>query len=400
MAERRWLWSALAAVLAAACGPAERGAPRAALSVPDAMSAGGAEGYERASEPRTFSFPADHGPHPGFRTEWWYFTGNLEADGARRLGYQLTLFRNALAPPGDGVGERPSAWATRQAWLAHFAVTDAGTGSFRSADRAARGALRLAGAEVTAAGLRARVEDWSVEPVAGDRRAGEAGGGLGTLRLRAARDGAAIDLVVTPLGPPVLHGDRGLSRKGGEPGNASYYYSIPRLATAGTVWLDGEGMHVDGLSWLDREWSTSALGDDQVGWDWFSLQLSDGRDLMLFRLRRRDGEADPASSGTLVEPSGEVRHLPAGAAGVEVLDRWRSPRSGALYPSAWRIRVPEAALDLTVEPLVADQELDVGFRYWEGAVELIGTSAGRTVTGRGYAELTGYAEAAARGPAR
>lgn len=397
MLTRRWSWprGALAAVLLVGCQAPDDGAPRAVLSVPEAMTAGGIEGYERAVEPRPFDFPDDHGPHPGFRTEWWYFTGNLEAPDGRRLGYQLTLFRNALAPPGEALEARASAWATRHAWLAHFAVTDAGTGTFRSADRLARGAVGLAGAEVGEGGLRAWVGDWSVEPVPATRAGGEAGGGLGTLRLRASQEGAAVDIVVTPLGRPVLHGDRGLSKKGGGEGNASYYYSLPRLATRGTVRLEGEHLAVEGLSWLDREWSTSALGTGQVGWDWFSLQLSDGRDLMLFRLRRRGGEDDPASSGTLVEAGGETRHLRAGATEVEVLDRWRSPRSGALYPSSWRIRIPAARLDLTLTPLVADQELDVGFRYWEGAVEVTGTSGGGPVAGRGYAELTGYAEAAA-----
>lgn len=392
---RRSRRAALLVVLLAGCGAREESPPGATLSVPEAMAGGDRAGYERAALPRTFSFPADHGPHPGFRTEWWYFTGNLEAPGGRRLGYQLTLFRSALAPPAAGAEERASAWATRQAWLGHFAVTDAGTGTFRSADRLARGALGLAGAEVTAAGLEAWVEDWSIEPVTGAIAAEDLpGSGLGRLRLRARQEGAAVDLVVTPLGPPVLHGDGGLSPKGREPGNASYYYSIPRLATEGTVRVAGETVAVEGLSWLDREWSTSALEPEQSGWDWFSLQLSDGRDLMLFRLRRRGGGTDPASSGTLVAADGEARHLAADAVALEVTDRWRSPRSGALYPAGWRIRVPSARLDLTLSPLLADQELDVGFRYWEGAVEASGTSAGRAVTGRGYVELTGYAETA------
>lgn len=439
---------ALAALLQAlllagssACAPGDgagRTEPRAALNVAEALEGEGAAGYAQALEPRAFTFPADHGPHPEFRTEWWYFTGNLEDPDGRRFGYQLTFFRNALAPPpptGPDPSRRSSPWATRQAWLAHFAVTDATGETFLSGDRLARGAVGLAGAELVvgapgggAGNLRVWVEDWSAEPApvagvpeaswagapvadgtappasgsadgAGDAPAPDDPAALGTLRLRAAlhreETGAAVDLRVRPLRPPVLQGDAGLSHKGGGPGNASYYYSIPRLVTEGTVRIGGRTHRVRGLSWMDREWSTSALGPGQVGWDWFALQLADGRDLMLYRLRRRDGTVDPASSGTLVESNGEVRHLGVEDARVEVLDRWRSPRSGALYPSGWRIRVPGAGLDLTVAPVLADQELDLprlGFRYWEGAVDVEGESRGRPVTGRGYGELTGYDE--------
>ncbi|MFP3941334.1 MAG: lipocalin-like domain-containing protein [Thermoanaerobaculia bacterium] len=431
---------AVAVAVAGACDHREdapAATARGSLTVAEALEGEGAAGYARALEPRPFAFPEDHGPHPEFRTEWWYLTGNLETSEGRRFGYQLTFFRNALAPPppaGPDPSRRASPWATRQAWLAHFAVTDAAGKTFHSGDRLARGAVGLAGAELVAGApgggsgeLRVWVEDWSAEPAPNERApeaswteapapdapgaapSGTTAGApnapgpddpavLGTLRLRAGVDGkegggAAVDLRVRPLRPPILNGDAGLSHKGGEAGNASYYYSIPRLATEGTVRIGGREHGVRGLSWMDREWSTSALGPDQVGWDWFSLQLGDGRDLMLYRLRRRDGTVDPASSGTLVERNGEVRHLDAEDARVEVLDRWESPRSGALYPAGWRIRVSGAGLGLTVAPVLADQELDLaalGFRYWEGAVDVEGTSGGRPVAGRGYVELTGY----------
>ncbi len=377
-----------------ACSPSPGGRPappRAALSVADAMRGSPEAGFARALAPRPFRFPADHGPHPGFRTEWWYFTGNLTAADGRHFGYQLTVFRDALAPPDAEPAEsgRPSAWATRQAYLAHFALTDVAGGRFHSAARLARGALGLAGAR--AAPFHAWVEDWGVQ-AAGDGSGGpgRGPGALGPLALRAADGGSAVDLHLEALRPPVLHGDQGLSEKGGGPGNASFYYSITRLATRGTVRAGGRQIPVTGLSWFDREWSTSALAADEVGWDWFSLQLSDGWDLMLYRLRRRDGSLDPASSGTLVGPQGETRHLDAGDLALRVERRWRSPRSGALYPAGWRLEVPAAGLALRVRPLLADQELDVGFRYWEGAVELAGTHAGRPVSGRGYVELTGY----------
>jgi predicted secreted hydrolase len=201
----------------------------------------------------------------------------------------------------------------------------------------------------------------------------------------------AIDLLLQPGKPPVLQGERGLSRKSAQPGDASYYYSLTRMPTAGTVRVGGEPFQVTGASWMDREWSTSSLGKDQVGWDWFSLQLADGSDLMLYRLRRKDGTADPASSGTLIGPDGGSRPLGLAGFQIEGSGEWRSPRSGARYPNRWRVRVPSEGLDLDIRPLLADQELDVSFRYWEGAVDIAGTRRGQPVRGSGYVELTGYA---------
>jgi predicted secreted hydrolase len=425
----------LLAVCLAACGEPDDEPPadtsdRPALSVPGALSggsgSGGAtEGYLRALEPRDFAFPADHGPHPGFRTEWWYFTGNLEGPDGRRLGYQLTFFRNALAPPEEGgVAGRESAWAADAAWLAHFAVVDGGggergTGSFRADERLTRGAAGLAGVELDAgedgAGrLRVRTEGWSVEPAdPADPSAPANPAALAPLRLRAAQPGASIDLRLVALRPPFLHGEpgeAGLSRKGEEPGQASYYYTIPRFETDGTVTVGGEEIAVKGLSWLDREWSTSVLGDDQTGWDWFSLQLSDGSDLMLYRLRRAGGGDDPASSGSVMAADGSgrhltrhlTRHLAATDFRVEATGEWRS-EDGVAYPSGWRLRVPSEDLELTVTPLLSDQELvlpETGLRYWEGAVDARGVRGGRPLTGRGYVELTGYAEEAASKRAR
>lgn len=409
----------LAGLLAAACdrsGAPPEGPPRARLSVPEAMSeAGGTEGYLRATEPRAFAFPADHGPHPGYRTEWWYFTGNLDGPGGRRFGYQLTFFENALAPPGEiEEAERGSAWAAGEAWLAHFALTDAGAdgegGSFHADERLARGAAGLAGARLETGSegdgrLLVWTEDWSIAP-AGETGAEAPAGprspaALAPLRLRAAQPGGAIDLRLSAVRPAVLHGrpgEAGLSRKGSRPGDASYYYSISRFETRGTVTVGGETFPVRGLSWLDREWSTSALSAGQAGWDWFALQLSDGRDLMLYRLRLAEGGTDPASSGTLMTPDGAGFHLAAGDFEIAATGTWRAP-DGVVYPSGWRVRVPSAGIDLTLEPVRRDQELDLpatGLRYWEGAVDARGESAGRSVTGRGYVELTGYAEAAER----
>lgn len=351
--------------------------PKASLAVAEILRGANDEGYARAIAPRELHFPADHGPHPDFRTEWWYYTGNLEAAGGRRFGFQLTFFRSALAPK---MPARESAWATRQAWLAHFAVSDLGGDRFHSFERWSRGAAGLAGAR--AEPFRVWVKDWAAEA---------AGGPEPPMHLTAAEGDLGIDLVLQPGKPPVLEGDRGLSRKGPEPGNASYYYSLTRMPAAGTVRLGGERFAVTGLAWMDREWSTSSLGRNQVGWDWFALQLSDGSDLMLYQLRHKDGSADPASSGTLVSPGDEVRRLALPDFQIAGSGVWRSPHSDARYPARWRIRIPSEKLDLEIRPALADQELDVSFRYWEGAVDVEGNRQGRPVRGRGYVELTGYA---------
>lgn len=360
-----------------ACREPER-LPSASISVAGALRAANDQGYAKALEPRPFHFPEDHGPHPEFRTEWWYYTGNLATREGRQFGFQLTFFRSALAPETPTIPPRSSEWASRQAYLAHFTVTDVEGKSFRSFERWNRGALGLAGAQGSP--FRVWLEDWSAEAMGN------------AMHLKASEDGAAIDLVLQPGKPPALQGDRGLSQKNPEPGNASYYYSLPRMPAAGTIRAGGETFEVTGLAWMDREWSTSALGKDQVGWDWFALQLSDGRDLMLYQLRRTDGSIDVSSNGTVIGSKGETRHLNRSDFQLQVLDRWQSPRSGASYPSGWRLRIPSEQIDLRIEPLLPDQELDVSFRYWEGAVRLEGTSLGKPVQGRGYVEMTGYNE--------
>jgi predicted secreted hydrolase len=220
--------------------------------------------------------------------------------------------------------------------------------------------------------------------------------GLLPLRLQAANGEVTLDLTLTLDKPLVLHGDGGLSRKGGGDGAASYYYSFPRLTTAGQVSLGSrpvETFEVRGETWMDREWSSGSLAQDQVGWDWFSLQLDDRRELMLFELRGRE----TTRAGTFVAADGSARAFEPGAGALEVLDHWISPRSGARYPARWRWRLPEFGLDLEVAPLLADQELDLGFRYWEGAVAVRGTGDGQSVRGRGYVELTGYGARAGQG---
>jgi len=420
------------AALATACG-GEVEAPDARLSVAESLGAPGGEaleGYARATEVRPFLFPADHGPHPDFRTEWWYFTGNLAGDDGRRFGYQLTFFRTAVAPPPEA-GTEPSegepgeaevaagrsAWRTRQVYMAHLAVTDAAGERFHAAERFSRGAAGLAGADVggdgSGEGFRVWVEDWSAAEAAGG-----ADEGIFPLRLRAGGDSMSIDLTLGAGDGWVAQGDRGLSRKG-EGSGASYYYSFPRMPTRGTLTVEGEVFAVEGSSWLDREWSTSLLAPGISGWDWFSLQLDDGREVIAFRLRGLgDGvraEASPLgyaaiipdveeeagrspANATVAAPPGQlpIRILDARAAGLTVTGRWTSPASGVTWPSGWRLSFPDADLDLTLEPIFAAQELDISFRYWEGAVRVTGTATGEPVTGWGYAELTGYGATGSR----
>jgi predicted secreted hydrolase len=332
--------------------------------------------FARVTAPRPFSFPEDHGPHPAFRTEWWYFTGNLFAGAENHFGYQFTLFRTGLTPFAE---ERQSDFATSQIYFAHFALSQPG-GAYDSAERFSRGAAGLAGASASPPAF--WLENWSVRALdeVGDAYA-----------LSAAQGDLAVDLVLTSLKPVVAHGEDGISRKGEETGNASYYLSETRLATEGTVAGGSRTWRVEGTSWFDHEWGTTVLPPQAVGWDWFGLQLDDDRELMLYQIRRADGSFEPVSAGTLVEPDGTTIHLAGQDFTIESTAAWRSPGSGATYPSRWRLRVPMAGLDLVIEPYQAEQEVNAQFVYWEGAVRVTGLSRGAEVLGVGFVELTGYA---------
>jgi predicted secreted hydrolase len=334
-------------------------------------------GYLQADKPVPFQFPMDHGPHLDYQTEWWYYTGNLVSNQGEPFGYQFTIFRRALLPPLERT-TRESVWAADQVYMAHLALTDVQAQSFQAIERFSRGAAGLAGAQ--AEPYQVWLEDWQIEELA-----------PGLIRMRAGQDGLALDLVLTDAKGPILHGDRGYSRKGPQPGNASYYYSLTRLETSGSIQVDGVEHAVTGLSWMDHEWSTSGLADGQVGWDWFSIQLNDGSEMMLFQLRREDGTIDPSSSGTFIEPDGTAHHLNADEVDVQVNQTWRSPHTGANYPASWSITAPRLDLVLQIEPYLADQELNVSYAYWEGAVAVEGRRASQEVSGRGYVELTGYA---------
>jgi len=343
----------------------------------DLLSGGGLEGYSKAIQPRDFSFPEDHGPHPGYRNEWWYVTGNLDATSGERFGFELTFFRFSLTP--ESSSSLMSSWQTNQLYVAHFAITDVDADQFHVAQRYSRGSVGLAGA--TSDPFRVWLEDWRIESDASNE----------PWSLRALTDEFGIELDLVTLKPPVLNGNDGLSRKSGEPGNASYYYSIPRLQSNGTVTIADRTYIVSGLSWIDREWSSAALSRQQRGWDWFALQLSDGSDLMFYQLRKNDGSIDTHSAGTWIDTDGIATQLQRDDVSISVTDYWQSER-GDRYPAAWDIEIAPLNITLEVRPAMAGQELITNVRYWEGAVDVSGDSGGQEVSRRGYVELTGYAE--------
>ena len=336
--------------------------------------------YRQALEPRDFAFPRDHFSHPGFRTEWWYYTGHLSAEGGKSYGYQVTFFRFGLRDRQDQEADRSPHFT--DLYMAHFALSDIDAQSFTYRDRVNRGYGGKAGARED----RYLVwnEGWKVEMRNGKHEI-------------TIHDGDRIlELSLTAEKPPVLHGLYGLSRKGEAAGRASYYYSLTRMKTRGTLQESGRREKVQGQSWMDHEFGSDQLGEDQVGWDWFSLQLDNNREVMLYLMRRKDGSMDPVSSGTLVDESGKARGLSRDSFRVEALGQWSSPRSGATYPMGWNIRIPSEGAELEVVPFFPQQELDTRkstrVTYWEGAVRVRGRYLDKPVAGLGYVELTGYGE--------
>ncbi len=333
------------------------------------------QGFARAIEPHTFKFPAEHAAHPAFRNEWWYVTGNVQAADGRAFGYQVTFFRTALTPKPP---RSPSAWVTHQVWMAHVALTDVQAQTHQHEQRFARGAAGLAGqADVP---FKVWLEDWQIV-------GSNAGEFPWSVTVKTAD--FSLNLLLTPEKNPVLQGENGLSQKSSAPGNASYYYSFTRLKTEGEIRQGTARYTVSGQSWLDREWSTSALADDQAGWDWFSLQLNDGRDLMFYRLRLKNGQTDVHSAGKWVSPDGQAETLGAQAVKLKPLRYWQAA-SGARYPIAWELELPNPQHPLTIEALVEDQLMQTGIiTYWEGAVRILDTDS-QAELGRGYLEMSGY----------
>jgi len=352
----------------------ETAAPRVS-SFSDLLPQGDAD-FARALKPQKFSFPSDHGAHNLYRTEWWYFTGNLENPEGRKFGYELTFFRFALSANRPS---SPSVWRNNQLYMAHLTLTDVKENRFYTDELFSRAGNELAGADNDK--YHVWLYDWS---------ATAEGNSDFPLRLRAKSEQFAIDLLLNAQKGLVLQGEQGLSQKSAEPGNASYYYSYTRLPTQGTLSIAGINHSVTGNSWMDREWSTSSLSKEQSGWDWFALQFSDNTELMFYQLRRKDGQQDSNSAGSLVLADNIKVPLKMQDVTIKVLDTWRSPDSKINYPSRWRLSMPSRKLEVEIVPLINDQELNVSFRYWEGAVSITGTKNGQAISGQGYVELTGY----------
>jgi predicted secreted hydrolase len=348
------------------------------LSLPGRGQGEGSFAYQLALPGRKLVFPADHYSHPDFKIEWWYYTGHLKSEGGKRYGYQVTFFRFGLRDRQQEVKDKPPLFT--ELYLAHFALSDIDRKKFLFRERINRGYQGKAGAATDR--FLVWNEDWKVE------------GDLKTHLIQVNDRGTRLSLRLSSLKPLVLHGDNGLSQKGEGEGRASYYYSLTRMETDGEITINGTTEKVRGLSWMDHEFGSNQLREDQVGWDWFSLQLDDGTELMLYLIRRKDGSPDPYSSGTLVKADGTIKHLKLEDFRIEVLERWKSAKSGGNYPMKWKVTIPAEAVELEIVPEFTDQELitnkSTRVTYWEGAVQIRGTVQRKPISGAGYVEMTGY----------
>jgi predicted secreted hydrolase len=352
-----------------------------------------AEDFKRALPGKIFSFPQDHFSHPEFKTEWWYYSGHLQSQNKdkKSYGYQLTFFREGLKRET----KNQSKWAIQDLYFVHLAITDESRKKFEYREKLSRGSLGEAGASVFKKGgepFQVWVEDWSVDlknPLMQDHL------------LKAGEKNLGIELVLVPQKEPVIHGQNGISQKAEGKGYASYYYSITRLKTTGKVFLENKEIPVEGNSWMDHEFGSNQLQENQVGWDWFSIQLENGVDLMFYQIRHRDGKTDPYSSGTIIFPDGKNQHLTKKDFQIDVLDQWKSPKGAAIYPSSWRVKVPAQEIELRLTPTVKNQELitkeSTQVTYWEGSVKVRGKYQGHPVIGMSYVELTGYAKPFSKG---
>lgn len=352
--------------------------------------------FKQAIEPRTLQFPQDHASHPGFQTEWWYFTGNLKDDGGREFGYQFTIFRRAVSAQSASERGRTSAWAVDDVYIGHLAISDIGGKTFHFQEEARRGVMDIAGATTPHPrplpasqggenGARVWMGSWEMLRT-------EKG-----FSLKAESKGVALKLELNETMAPVCHGrpgEEGLSRKGPRPGQASYYYSIPQMKTAGSLALNGKTFAIkSGVSWMDHEFGSNQLSAEQAGWDWFSIQLDDGSALMLYMLRNKDGSLEPNSSGTWIDASGKATYLPLDAIKLTRGRKWRSEFSGGEYTLGWQIELPAQKVSLSVDAAQDDQEVRAAktsrVSYYEGAVRVSGSVGEKKVGGSGYLEITG-----------
>lgn len=342
------------------------------------------ENFFPITGPCNLRFPEDHAPHPGCRTEWWYYTGNLLSPAGKAYGFQMTFFRRQITPPKAEKAwpDPPSAWRTQQLYILHAAISDISGKRYLHTEDISREAIGIAGSEQSADEIRLFLKNWECRIRPSEHL------------LAGGTDDFSLQLSLKPLKPPVLHGDSGYSQKGIRPESASCYYSFTRLATEGHLTIQGKKIPVRGSGWMDHEFLSAPFEPDIQGWDWFSLQLSDDTELMVFVLRKKQSDSNVAASGTFIFPDGNILNLPENTFEITVTDQWKSPKSGAVYPSEWQIRAEPVGLDVSVVSNLGNQEMramqSTGETYWEGSVSVNGTARGNAVTGKGYVELTGY----------
>lgn len=336
--------------------------------------------YKKALPGYVYHFPQDHYSHEEFKTEWWYYTGHLKAKDGRRFGFELTFFRNGANYQSGQKGKL----ALDNFYLAHFAVTDEQEKKFVFYEKLNRKGVKFADARQDA--YHVYNEGWSVTQL-GDKFA-----------LKADGKDYAVNLILNAVKPPVVHGKDGVSQKASCAGCASHYYSMPRLTCQGLIFVKDKPLEVTGQAWMDHEFGSNQLTGDQVGWDWYSIQLSGNRELMLYVMRREDGTFEKQSSGTYIDASGKVTHLNLADFKIEKTGTWTSPKTKGTYPMGWKVTVPSQKISLQLKPIMQDQELltkrSTGVSYWEGAVDIFegnSNTAGAPV-GEGYVELTGYSE--------
>jgi predicted secreted hydrolase len=373
-------WKKLSAAFAmlfvlSACGNQQSFEPSTRLSAVEAVSGYQSQGFAIADTVREFRFPADHGAHPEYATEWWYYTGNLENEQGDHFGYQLTFFRSGLS--SEPVSSE-STWENRNIYMAHLAVVDQRGDTFFAYERFSRDAAGLAGAEGDP--FRVWLDDWSAS--------GSGPEGM-SMQLKAAEGQVALDLTLISRHAPVLQGNQGLSQKSNNPQNASYYYSLTRLETSGTLTSNGVTHQVHGTSWMDHEFSSSALDDQAQGWDWFGLPLDNGQAFTFARIHDVEGNSIYAL-GSLTDSQGQRIDFDPNSITLTPLGQWSSPTTGVSYPSGWRLQSADGQVDIEVKPLRQNQELLLTILYWEGAAQVSGSINGQAVTGHGYVELTGY----------
>ena len=335
-----------------------------------------AAGFAVAESPREFEFPADHFPHPNFQSEWWYFTGNLVGSNKQTYGFDLTIFRYGLSTDPD---TSLSPFQNSQIFLAHFAIADINRQQYLSDEKISREVVGLTG--VSVAPLTIKVDNWSITQLDAQKE---------QWHIKADSGDFAMDLELNALRPIVLQGQQGLSRKSETPGNASYYYSIPKLAVDGKIRLSNQTIPIAGTAWFDREWSTSVLESGQIGWDWFGLHIAEDMELMYYQIRQANGKPASQNHGVLILDNG-AREIKLGSeVQLKPLAYWTSKKTRARYPIKWQLTSAEHALDLTISAKFNDQQWDGTFIYWEGAVTTTGVFQNKPINGEGFLEMTGY----------